>query len=220
MKKLISFIVVLTLISAFVGLGADAAELRAENGRLIVSEADENGKLILAFYTGEMLVDVRLYCGSEAFEVDITAPPENADELMAFYWDMETIIPLSSMITLPLEETDEVNIMIKIGNKEFAATLYDNETAKAFKSMLPMTLNMSELNGNEKYYYLSDSLPTKTERVGTINAGDIMLYGGNCVVLFYETFNTSYSYTKIGHIDDVTGLKEAVGRGSVTVKFE
>ena len=154
MKKLISFIVVLTLVSAFVGMGAAAAELRAENGRLIVSEADENGKLILAFYTGEMLVDVRLYRGSEAFEVDITAPPENADELRAFYWDMETIIPLSSMITLPLEETDEVNIMIKIGNKEFAATLYDNETAKAFKSMLPMTLNMSELNGNEKYYYI------------------------------------------------------------------
>ena len=86
--------------------------------------------------------------------------------------------------------------------------------------MLPLSLDMKELNGNEKYFYLSDSLPTNTENVGTINAGDIMLYGSDCIVLFYETFNTSYSYTKVGHIDDVTGLTEAVGRGNVTVTFE
>ncbi|MCH5186415.1 MAG: hypothetical protein J1F64_09900, partial [Oscillospiraceae bacterium] len=84
----------------------------------------------------------------------------------------------------------------------------------------PLTLDMSELNGNEKYFYLSDSLPINSEKVGTINAGDIMLYSSDCIVLFYETFNTSYSYTKIGHTDDVPGLKEAVGGGNVMVTFE
>ena len=111
------------------------------------------------------------------------------------------------------------SMKITVGNKEFTATLYDTEAAKAFAKLLPITLDMSELNGNEKYNNLSTTLPTKTERVGNIHAGDIMLWGNNCIVLFYESFTTPYSYTKIGKIDDVTGLQQAVGRGSVTVTF-
>jgi len=98
--------------------------------------------------------------------------------------------------------------------------LADNATAEAFKSLLPLTLNMTELNGNEKYNYLSTNLPSNASNPGTIHAGDIMLYGSNCVVLFYETFATSYRYTRIGAIDDPAGLSAALGGGNVTVKFE
>ena len=115
---------------------------------------------------------------------------------------------------------EEYSMKIIIGNEQFSATLYDTETAKAFKKLLPLTLDMSELNGNEKYNYLSTSLPTKTERVGNINAGDIMLYGDSCIVLFYKSFSTPYSYTKIGKIDDVTGLQQSVGSGNITVTFQ
>ena len=52
---------------------------------------------------------------------------------------------------------------ITSGGKEFTATLEDNETVNALRSMLPMSINMSELNGNEKYYYFSEMLPTNTE---------------------------------------------------------
>ena len=79
---------------------------------------------------------------------------------------------------------------------------------------------MNELNGNEKYHYLSSSLPTAAYQPGTIHAGDLMLYGNNCVVLFYETFNTSYSYTRIGAIDNPSGLASALGSGDVSVRFE
>ena len=118
------------------------------------------------------------------------------------------------------DENEVTTMKITIGNKEFTATLYDTAAAQAFAKLLPLTLDMSELNGNEKYNYMPTTLPTKIENVGKINAGDIMLYGNSCIVLFYKSFSTSYSYTKIGKIDDVTGLQQAVGNGSVTVTFQ
>lgn len=121
--------------------------------------------------------------------------------------------------------TDTVNptngtMKITIGSSVFTATFYDNATATAFKSMLPITINMSELNGNEKYFYFSNTLPTNASPGGTIQNGDLMLYGNNCLVLFYESFNTSYSYSRIGKITNTTGLANAVGNGNVEVKFE
>lgn len=109
---------------------------------------------------------------------------------------------------------------IKIGNSAFTATLYDNQAATAFKSLLPMTVNMVELNGNEKYVELQSSLPTAASNPGTIQNGDLMLYGSSTLVLFYKTFSTAYSYTKLGRIDDVTGLVAALGTGNVSVTFE
>ena len=109
---------------------------------------------------------------------------------------------------------------IKVGNHTFIATLYDNESANAFKSMLPMTVTMVELNRNEKYVDLTKELPTNTSNAGTIQAGDLMLYGANTLVLFYKTFSTSYPYTKLGRIDDVKGLADAVGTGNITITFE
>lgn len=120
---------------------------------------------------------------------------------------------------LPTIKEDTLNIEILIGEKVYTATLYDNETARAFKEQLPLTLDMSELNGNEKYYYLPQSLPTSSSCPSQINTGDIMLYGSNCLVIFYESFPTSYSYTPIGKIDDPNGLAGALGRGGVRVAF-
>ena len=109
---------------------------------------------------------------------------------------------------------------IKIGNSTFTATLYDNATVTEFKSLLPMSVNMVELNGNEKYVDLPGSLPTNASNPGTIRNGDLMLYGSSTLVLFYKTFSTSYSYTKLGRIDDVTGLVAALGSADVNVSFE
>jgi hypothetical protein len=112
------------------------------------------------------------------------------------------------------------NMKITIGSTVFTATLYDNPTAAAFKAMLPITINMSELNSNEKFYYFSNTLPTNASPGGNIQTGDLMLYGNNCLVLFYESFNTSYSYTRLGKINNASGLATTLGNGNVTVKFE
>ena len=121
-----------------------------------------------------------------------------------------------------LNEPDSRNHAILcygLRDRIFTATMEQNSTAEAFRALLPLTLEMQELNGNEKYHYLSQALPTNRTKVGTIHAGDIMLYGDNCVVVFYETFTTSYQYTPIGHITNPKGLKEALGIGSVTINF-
>jgi hypothetical protein len=109
---------------------------------------------------------------------------------------------------------------IKIGDSSFTATLYDNATAAAFKMLLPIKANMTELNGNEKYVDLPSNLPGDALNPGTIQAGDLMLWNSNTLVLFYKTFSTSYNYTSLGKIDDVRGLVAAVGTGNVAVSFE
>ena len=109
---------------------------------------------------------------------------------------------------------------IKIGSRIFTAILYDNPTAAKLEAMLPLTLEMSELNGNEKYFHLSTSLPTNASNPGTIRAGDLMLWEASSLVLFYESFETSYSYTKLGRIENASELAAAVGAGKVRVTFE
>ncbi|MGI6223923.1 MAG: cyclophilin-like fold protein [Prevotella sp.] len=116
-------------------------------------------------------------------------------------------------------QTSETTMQIKIDTITFTATLEDNATAQAFVELLPATWQMNELNGNEKYHYLDVSLPTDASNPGTIHAGDIMLYGSSCIVVFYKTFNTSYSYTRIGHIDDTSKLEQAVGSDDVSMTF-
>src|SRR5215217_6093225 len=109
---------------------------------------------------------------------------------------------------------------IRIGSNTFNATLFDNATATAFEAMLPLTLDMDELNGNEKKYDFSNTLPTDSSTPKSINKGDLMIWGSNTLVLFYRTFSTQYSYTKLGRIEDPSGLEAAVGSGNVTVTFE
>ena len=103
-----------------------------------------------------------------------------------------------------------------INNKEYIINLESNETVNSLINLLPMEITMSELNGNEKYIYLDNTIPTNSYNPNRINAGDVMLYGNNCLVIFYKSFDTSYSYTKIGHIDNL----EELGTGNITVKLE
>ena len=109
---------------------------------------------------------------------------------------------------------------INIGSSSFTATLYDNAAVTAFTSLLPMMVNMIELNGNEKYVDLPRSLPTNASNPKSIQNGDLMLYGSSTLVLFYKTFATSYSYTRLGRINDITGLDAALGAGDVMATFE
>ena len=116
------------------------------------------------------------------------------------------------------EETEDNirNIEITVNGKTFSATLNDNEAARDFAKMLPLTLDMSDYSGFEKVGSLGTSLPTGNQQT-TTQSGDIVLYNGNQIVIFYGS--NSWSYTRLGKIDDLSGWKDALGSGDVTVTF-
>ncbi len=145
---------------------------------------------------------------------------KDADNIPIIQEDSEDIKISENEQDTSVEEDNMIKINVIINGKNFSATLYDNKTVKELINKLPLTINMSELNGNEKYYYFNDNFTTLPERVGTIKSGDLMLYGSDCLVLFYDSFSTSYSYTKIGYLDNPEGLKNIVGNGTVNVVIE
>lgn len=165
----------------------------------------------------------------EVVESDSAVTPETVQS--------PSIAPAKSISVEPEEHTDEtelsdtvqssnvtdkdaeMRISLTIGDASFTVQLEDNETSAAFVERLPMTITMDEMHGNEKYFYLDASFPTASAVPDRIEAGDVMLYGSDCLVVFYESFSTTYSYTPIGHITDTSGLKDALGSGSVSVKL-
>lgn len=104
------------------------------------------------------------------------------------------------------QETRVDKIYININEQKFEVNLEDNSTTSALAKILPLEYTMNDLNGNEKYVYLDETLPTNPYEPKHIEAGDVMLFGNNCFVVFYKSFDTNYSYSKIGHIDNLPEL--------------
>ena len=117
------------------------------------------------------------------------------------------------------EKVSDRSMTIIVNGKNFTVVLYDNKTADELYSRLPLELDMNELNDNEKYYNFSDSFTSNSKVAGHISKGDIKLYGDDCLVLFYDSFSSGYSYTDIGYIENTDGLEDALGSGNVTVRF-
>ena len=116
------------------------------------------------------------------------------------------------------EEMTMDKVYININNKKLGIDLENNSTTSALIKLLPLELSMNDLNGNEKYVYLNESLPTNTYSPKHIEVGDVMLFGDNCLVIFYESFDTSYSYSKIGHINNLPSLDDGNISISIDVK--
>jgi len=122
--------------------------------------------------------------------------------------------------TLPLNEGNEdMKLKISVNGTELTATLADSTAAKEFAEKLkdePVTVTLNEYGGFEKVGKLPWSL-TKTDESIVTEAGDIMLYQGNQMTIFYNS--NSWSYTKLGHIDNITGeeLANLFGEGNITV---
>ena len=139
--------------------------------------------------------------------------------LLAFALSLGSAISAANASETKKQPTGN-KMTITIGQTAFTATLEDNATATAFKAMLPLKVNMEDVNANEKVISLPAKLPTNDGNPGRIQTGDLMIWTSRSLVLFYKSFPTSYRYTKLGRIDDPTGLTAAVGSGNVTVTYE
>ena len=115
--------------------------------------------------------------------------------------------------------TEKSRMWMTVGEQRFAITLADNAAARTFVTLLPLTLEMSDLNSNEKYASLPGALPANASKPGTIHAGDLMLYGTDTLVVFYSTFESTYAYTRLGRVDDNASLAQVLGRHAVNVMF-
>ena len=138
------------------------------------------------------------------------------------YPNVKTTITSTFIVGAPKEGGEDFvdKINLKINDKIYKVSLVDNYTSRDLLNLLPLSLPMQELNGNEKFYYFDKNLVSYPSQVGEIKKGDIMLYGKDCLVIFYKDFTTHYSYTKIGHIDNPEDLEEVLGSGNVTINFE
>ncbi|MHA7116934.1 cyclophilin-like fold protein [Pseudomonas promysalinigenes] len=116
-------------------------------------------------------------------------------------------------------QQERPRIQMSVGERHYKIRLADTEAARAFSSLIPLTLEMADLNSNEKYVDLAVSLPKDASVPGTIKAGDVMLYGSKTLVVFYKTFNTPYSYTLIGNIENPDGLMQMLGSDNIRVDF-
>lgn len=106
---------------------------------------------------------------------------------------------------------------VTVGENTFTANFADNEGAQALKELLaggPITLEMRDYGGFEKVGALGQSLPTSNTQI-TTQAGDIVLYQGDQIVMFYGS--NTWSYTQLGKIDDLTGWEEALGSGDLSI---
>lgn len=125
-------------------------------------------------------------------------------------------LPTQNQITT---EGESDKLSVTVNGTTLTATLADNSSAQALRELLaksPVTIDMSDYGSMEKVGPLGTSLPTNNEQIDT-QAGDIILYQGNQIVIYYNT--NSWNFTRLGKINDVTAqeLRELLGSGDVSV---
>ncbi|MDO4270343.1 MAG: cyclophilin-like fold protein [Eubacteriales bacterium] len=117
------------------------------------------------------------------------------------------------------EEQTVTKLNVQIGGAAFTATLEENPAADAFAELLqsaPVIITMRDYSGFEKVGALGATLPADDSQL-TTHAGDIVLYGGDQIVLFYGS--NSWSYTRLGKVDDLSGWEDALDGDDVSVTF-
>lgn len=114
---------------------------------------------------------------------------------------------------------EETRLKITVGDEELPATFADNSSAEAFRELLaqgPLTIEMADYGGFEKVGALGTEL-TRNDRQITTQPGDVILYQGNQITIYYGT--NSWSFTRLATIDDPADLEEKLGAGTVSVTF-
>ncbi len=207
-------------------LSVSSAEISLNGNTVAVSDAPDNSTLIIAFYKNGILSDVNTFNGSGTITADISDKADDADVIKAFLWDLDTIKPLDNATDITSDTADDTEeifdrVYITVNGTTLTAVLEDNSSAAAFVELLKqgdITIDMSDYGNFEKVGSLGTSLPRNDEQI-TTEAGDLILYQGNSITIYYDT--NSWSFTRLGKIENVTSeeLKSVLGSGDVTAVF-
>lgn len=153
-------------------------------------------------------------CGSGAPAIGSESPKE--EDAAATPDKPQSDQPLNQSEEDPMEQTV---FYVSVGGTTFAADFADTTGAQGLQALLadgPVSISMRDYGSFEKVGALGKDLPTNDSSI-TTQSGDIVLYQGNQIVLFYGS--NSWSYTRLGKVRDLTGWAEALGSGDVTVTF-
>lgn len=112
------------------------------------------------------------------------------------------------------KENAEMKIEMSINEEKFEVKMESSQAAEELMAMLPQSIELHDFGGFEKVGDLGVSL-TASDKQTVTNPGDLVLYQGNQIVLFYGS--NSWRYTRLGHVDDVARLQRVLGTGKVTI---
>ena len=189
-----------------------------------MNSVNGSGKIIAAALAVCILLICFSSCGSEN-----TAPAKDTTyqtEVTSQKNDEQTAPEKAAVPTDTVsDETEENTIMktltMKIDGKKVTVDWKENESVAALTELVedkPLTVQTSMYGGFEQVGSIGTSLP-RNDAQTTTQAGDIVLYSGNQIVVFYGT--NSWAYTRLGHITDQTAvqMRDLLGNGNVTIEF-
>ena len=171
-----------------------------------------------------MLLSVALCAGCGSIPDQPPAAPEPSAAPEPLPEEPQSSLPAA--VDVFQTETDETEVKglekslhLTVNETELRIDWEDNESVKALIDLLsskPLTVQMSMYGGFEQVGSLGTSLPRNDSQT-TTQAGDIVLYSGNQIVIFYGS--NSWAYTRLGRITDKSAseLTELLGKGDVAV---
>jgi len=126
---------------------------------------------------------------------------------------------IEEAVTENVDEVEETDAMkLKIDGTEVPVTWEENSSVEALKEMSPLTVEMSMYGGFEQVGSIGKSI-VRDDKQTTTDYGDIVLYSGNQIVIFYGS--NSWAYTRLGHIDmSKEELTDMLGSKDVTLTLE
>ena len=143
---------------------------------------------------------------------------DNLDHKYRVTVDDELNVQIEQLSVKDINEEASGSMILMIDGEECPVEWEENESVEALKELCPLKVKMSMYGGFEQVGSLGKSLPKSDEQIVT-EYGDIVLYSGNQIVVFYGS--NSWAYTRLGHIDMTQDeLTELLGNGDVEITIE
>ena len=142
---------------------------------------------------------------------------DNLDHKYRVTVNDELNVQIEQLSVKDINEEAGESMILKINGEDYPVEWENNESVEALKTLCPLTVEMSMYGGFEQVGSLGSSLPRNDEQT-TTDYGDIVLYSGNQIVIFYGS--NSWAYTRLGHIlADKEIMEEALANGDVTIEL-